>query len=31
MDKNIKDIFYEKFSALLLKKGKDNCFYSSTE
>ena len=31
MDKSIKDIFYEKFSALLLKKREDNCFYLSTE
>jgi len=31
MDKSIKDIFYEKFSALLFKKREDNCFYLSTE
>jgi len=31
MDKSIKDIFYEKFSALLLKKREDNYFYLSTE
>lgn len=31
MDKNIKAIFYEKFSALLLEKREDICFYLNTE